>query len=145
MKHHITLPTLQVAATAFLAATCQAQTDHVYCVNTTTSEVVASENCEGDLDGEDFAMVDGPADVPLGVVIEGRASPDDDENALKDLETVVKFGAKMRAMKLVIGGFGRNGDTCDCHARGGYRGGIGAGGVFVGGAGRNRGGGGRGG
>lgn len=133
-RTHITLPSLQVAATAFLAFTsgCHAE---LYCVDKATSEVVAAENCEGDVG--DFTTVEGAPNTALGAVIANRqdTNDDDDDDDIdvdkykRDVKTIAEVAARMNQMKLVTGGFG-NRDTCDCsNGRGG--GGIvgGAGGI----------------
>ncbi|KAK4038773.1 hypothetical protein C8A01DRAFT_37262 [Parachaetomium inaequale] len=125
-RTHITLPSLQVAATAFLALTCQAAAE-LYCVDKATSEVVAAENCEGDVG--DFATVDGAPGAALGAVIAKRQDTDDDDNnnkSKRDLEFIAEAAAKLAELKLVAGGFG-NGGACECSSsgeKGGVSGGV---------------------
>lgn len=124
MRSHISLPSLQVAATAFLATTCGAE--ELYCVDKSTSEVVAAENCEGDV--ENFANVEGPADTAVGDVLMKRDDDDDDDDSKlrDDLEIVAEFAQRLGQMKLITGGFGQ--DSCDCRDSSG-RGGTGGGAV----------------
>ena len=110
-RTHITLPSLQVAATAFLAVTCQAE---LYCVDKTTSEVVAAENCEADVG--DFTTVDRAPGAALGAVVAKRQDTDDDHDkgkSKRELEFVAELSAKLAQLKLIAGGFGNRGN-CDC-------------------------------
>lgn len=128
-----------------MATTCQAQGDHLYCVDKSTSEIVAQENCEDEGDLGDFSLIKGTADAEVGSVIEGRDLTEEEEKLLEQLKVIRDFGDRVAAMKVAVGGFGKAGDKCDCHAPGGYRGGVGAGGViFAGGGGGRRPGGSRG-
>jgi hypothetical protein len=143
-RKHITLPSLQVAATAFLALNCSQAVAERYCVNKTTSKVVAAENCEGDVG--DFTTVDGAPDAALVAVIAKRQDTDDhdedDKIKSKRDSELMEFTAKLIYLKLVAGGFG-NGGGCDCSSSGGqnsgssggHSGGSGGGGsgVVVGG------------
>jgi hypothetical protein len=65
-RKHITLPTLQIAAAAFLIMTCQANT---YCVDGSSNAVVAENKCNGAQPGEEFTLVEGPPGVTPGSVI----------------------------------------------------------------------------
>lgn len=120
-RTHISLPSLQVAATAFLATTCQAE--HHYCVDQSTSEVVAAENCEGDV--ETFTTVKGRSDAAVGDVLARRE--DTDDKLSDDLGVVAEFVQRFKMMGPVAGGFG-----CDCSDSGGRGGTGGAAGAAAG-------------
>lgn len=90
MKHHIALPTLQLAAAAFLTASAT-PIDSKYCVKADTNTVVAIDKCVGDHKG--FSLVEGPPDVKFGPGL-----PPATETKKEELET---------------GGFGRRGTECD--------------------------------
>lgn len=133
-REHVTLPTLQLAATAFFALNCQAKP---YCVNKSTSEVVETENCHSNGDMGDFTMIDAPPDDTFGAAIERR---DNTDMTADDLAAMAELVNKIYLLKLAAGGFGKRGSSCSCDSSG-QRGGSGGGG-FVGGvaAGGNRGG-----
>jgi uncharacterized membrane protein YgcG len=130
-RTHITLPSLQVAATAFLALTCQAE---LYCVDKKSSEVVAAGNCDGDV--EDFTTVEGAPGAALGAVVAKRQSTDDDTDDDDDdidskfrrkLELIRDVAARVAELKLVAGGFGHR-DSCRCSSSSGNGGNGGSGG-----------------
>jgi uncharacterized membrane protein YgcG len=137
-RTHITLPSLQVAATAFLALTCQAE---LYCVDKTSSEVVAAGNCDGDV--EDFTTVEGAPGAALGAVVAKRQVTDDDSDDddgdidtkfKRKLERIREVVARVEELKLYAGGFG-NRNTCRCSKSGGNGGNGGSGGSSGGGGG----------
>lgn len=135
-RTHILLPSLQVAATAFIAFTlgCHAEP---YCVDKTTSEVLAAENYERD---GDSTVVKGPLDAALGAVTAKRqdtnGDDDDDIDVDKYKRGLKEVATRMDQMKLVTGGFG-NRDTCVCSNS---QGGVVGGGGGIAGAGGRRGG-----
>ncbi|KAI1649993.1 hypothetical protein F4815DRAFT_308530 [Daldinia loculata] len=99
-RQHIALPTLQVAAAAFFAASVQAET---YCVDGAT-KVVAKTECDADTARAvgQFFLHQGPPGLTVGEVIPPPAEPGH-----------------------VSGGFGRRSDdNCDpnkdkdCHSGG---------------------------
>ena len=138
-RTHITLPSLQVAATAFLALTCQAE---LYCVDKKGSEVVAAGNCDGDV--EDFTTVEGAPGAALGAVVAKRQSTgddtdDDDDDDIdtkfrRKLELIREAAARVAELKLVAGGFGHR-DACRCSNSGRNGGNGGSGGSGGGGGG----------
>lgn len=130
-RKNISLPTLQVAATAFLAGTANAAP---YCVEKATSEVVATHACPLDHDAADFSTVEGPPDAEVGSVVRRSEDLSDDEREVRELEDATKEALKV--LKLVAGGFG--GRECDpnrvCSLFGGTPGpGFGHGGHWGGG------------
>lgn len=127
-RKNITLPTLQVAATAFLAGSANAAP---YCVEKSTSKVVATHACPLSRDAADYSTVEGPSGSDVGSVVRRDDDMGDDEQELAEATEKA-----LKVLKLVAGGFG--GRECDpnrvCSLFGGTPGpGFGHGGHWGGG------------
>lgn len=132
-RKNIALPTLQVAATAFLAGTANAAP---YCVEKSTSKVVAAHACPLDRDTADFSTVEGPPGAEVDSVVRRSEDLSDDEREAQELRAEAE--KTLKVLKLVAGGFGGTGARCErdrvCSLFGGTAGpGFGGGGHWGGG------------
>lgn len=135
-REHIALPTLKAAAAAYLARESR-DTDLAptsYCVDTTTSKVVASHNCQGETAVEGFEVVEGSSGLEIGATMHRRRSvelEDMTEQQLKDLLETMAFKMKLEMLQAAAGGFCVRRDTCgnDRHYAG--HGGGGGTAIFV--------------
>ncbi|SPO06074.1 uncharacterized protein DNG_08763 [Cephalotrichum gorgonifer] len=89
-RRHVALPTLQAAATAFLATSCQATP--LYRADETSSGLVASTNGDNERDVEEFSTLEAHPDQSLDADLRKR-----DELAEQSLDLL---------LSLIRGGFG---------------------------------------
>ena len=127
-RKNIALPTLQVAATAFLAGTANAAP---YCVEKSTSKVVAAHACPLDRDTADFSTVEGPPGAEVDSVVRRSEDLSDDEREAQELRAEAE--KTLKVLKLVAGGFGGTGARCGSLGGGPAGRGWGGGGPWGGG------------
>ncbi|KXH50279.1 hypothetical protein CNYM01_12200 [Colletotrichum nymphaeae SA-01] len=107
---HITLPTIQIAAAAFFAASAEAK---VYCTDT-AGKVVAQASCDGTQTANTFFLAEHEGDdLQLGdVIAEDKVDASRSAVAVRDMEAL-EVEAEDEAEQ-VSGGFGRRSPQRQC-------------------------------
>ncbi|KAI3554840.1 hypothetical protein CPAR01_16163 [Colletotrichum paranaense] len=107
---HITLPTIQIAAAAFFAASAEAK---VYCTDT-GGKVVAQASCDGAQPANTFFLAEHEGDdLQLGdVIAEDKVDASHSAVAARDLDAL-EVEAEDEAER-VSGGFGRRSPQRQC-------------------------------